>query len=230
MGLNRLSGAGRGGLRNLSEIGAIPYEDELSANYDARKLSLNNGDLVSTWPDETSNANDLTAGTSPEYNSSAINGNAAVEFDGSTTYLNHSEWSISQPNTLFAVLKWKSTGNGTDTFAWSGTSTRQAFVEKNGSYRMLGGGGNYNNMGGSDTNWHVFTTHWDGSNSHFRFDQTEYYPGNEPNGLNGYRLGGGDDGAYAFITVGQVLVYANDQSNNESEIEQHLADEWGLTL
>jgi len=51
--------------------------------YDATKLTgLAGGDPVTTWPDQVGNA-DATAVGSPTYRATQINGNAAIELDGS---------------------------------------------------------------------------------------------------------------------------------------------------
>ena len=56
----------------------ITLPDHTVVHYDASKLSLNDGDTVSVWPDEQGD-NDLDIQTgSPTYVESGINGNPAI--------------------------------------------------------------------------------------------------------------------------------------------------------
>jgi hypothetical protein len=55
----------------------------------ADSLALTNGDPVSTWTDESGNGNDYTQSGSarPSFLTNAVNGKAAVDFDGTDDYL-----------------------------------------------------------------------------------------------------------------------------------------------
>ena len=95
-----------------SEAGAgfapsgITLPDNTVAHYDASKLSLNDGDTVSVWPDEQGD-NDLDIQTgSPTYVESGINGNPAIEFNGDGDALEGTGLSVTQPNTTYVVFEY----------------------------------------------------------------------------------------------------------------------------
>ena len=63
--------------------------NNLIQNYDARTLSLSNGQSVSQWTDSSGNGFTASANGNVTYDANALNGNPAVDLDGSDgTYLN----------------------------------------------------------------------------------------------------------------------------------------------
>jgi len=206
---------------------AIP--DSAIAHYDATRLSLSDGEGVSTWPDELGYAD--VSGTAT-YRASSLNGNPTVEFDNTDDGLSGSASTAhSQPNTIFVVGR--ITGSGNQTFVDSVGGRHQL--------RWSGGGNEYQtyagslaNFGGSlDSNWHVHTVLIDGSTSTFWKDSTQI----GSSGAGGQDL---DGAALGYVPgEGQNLggniaeaVFCNtalSTSDRESE-EQRLADKWGITL
>jgi hypothetical protein len=90
--------------------GAPPVTAGLQMWFDANQEPLADGAAVTKWTDRSSFARDLTAFTpsaAATYRRNAINGRAAIEFNGSTSLLKTygSTFTIAQPDTFFLVYK-----------------------------------------------------------------------------------------------------------------------------
>lgn len=97
--------------------------------YDADSLdaSLNDGDSVTSWADESGNGYDATgaSGSYPVFRPSAKNGHDAVEFDGSDDYLNAPGATTTASWTFLAVIKTgTNSGDGTQAFGWESGNFR----------------------------------------------------------------------------------------------------------
>jgi hypothetical protein len=87
-----------------------PVTSGLQMWFDASQEPLADGAAVTKWTDRSSFARDLTAFTpsaAATYRKTAINGRAAIEFNGSTSLLKTygSTFTIAQPDTFFIVYK-----------------------------------------------------------------------------------------------------------------------------
>jgi len=211
---------------NLDYLTTIP--DSAFAQYDATRLSLNDGDSVSTWADETGNGNDVTAGSAPTYVASGINGNPSVDF--ASNRLDTSITTTSQPITIIAVVE-QVDNSGDNRLTSGGSEDFDLQIDvPNDRYSIFDGSGV---AGGSpDGTPHVFTGVFDTGNSALRIDGIQIASGSV-NGadLTGITLGeryvGGDalDGL-----LGAVEYHDGTPSNGLSSREQYWADEFGITL
>lgn len=220
-----MAGAGAGA--------AIP--DSAIAQYDARDLSLSEGESVSTWPDNSANGYDLS-GTGPVYRDSDINGNPAVEFDGTDDILTISFPSnVPQPLTIISVTKTDIVDGGGNLRGVVGAETNRSW------YSEPAGGNNYNIDAGSsgvqggtpNSNPTLLTAIFD-LTTKLREDGTEIISdslgtadwdglsvGHDPIDVGGYY-----DGSMGFIEVHDTALSGSDLSDRE----QSIADEWGITL
>ena len=76
--------------------------------YHAESVAGSSGDEITSWDDSGPNGWTLvgSSGSSPYLtNSSEINGKKWLSFDGSNDFLKHGHGSLSQPTTVFALVK-----------------------------------------------------------------------------------------------------------------------------
>ena len=57
--------------------------------YHTGVIQCTDGQTVATWPDQSGNGRDATAGTAPTWEVSQVNGHAAIGFNGVNTFLNN---------------------------------------------------------------------------------------------------------------------------------------------
>jgi len=202
--------------------------DSAFAQYDATKLSLNDGDTVSTWPDATENGNDVTAGSSPTYVASGINGNSSVDF--ASNRLDTSITTTSQPITIIAVVE-QVDNSGDNRLTSGGSEFFDLQIDvPNDRYSIFDGSGV---AGGSpDGTPHVFTGVFDGSSSELRIDGSTLNTGSiDGVDLTGITLGERQDGGDALDgLLGAVEYHDGTPSNGLSSREQHWADKFDITL
>jgi hypothetical protein len=209
-----------------------PDSGDLQARYDATELSLSDQDSVTTWGDETGNGHDLTAGTAPTYISNGINGNPVVRFDGVDDVLDVAFASQSQPNQIFIAFEMVTVDDTASEGIFDADTDGGHLVRArgNGNFSMFAG----SNLDGpaTDTNAHIFGGLFDGANSTFRLDGSQANSGDPgSNALDGVTLGAhGGRQFYGNVDVGEVLVYPQDKSGIQGDVEQYLSDKWGITL
>jgi len=215
---------------------AIPDEGDLHARYDATKLLLNDGDTVSTWSDQTGNGHDLTAGEAPTFKTSIINGNPVVRFDGIDEYLSTSFGTLPQPNHIFMVIKKQTNGSDTSLrFIAYGLSSgnRHAPYVNGGTWRFTAEVGTAIVSGvGIDTNPHINATLGNGTSSTLRLDGSQIASGDAgADDLTGLKVGTrNSEIQFGDFDIGEILVYGQDKSGIQTDVEQYLSDKWGITI
>jgi hypothetical protein len=215
---------------------AIPDKEDLHARYDATKLSLSDGDSVSTWEDATGNGYDLIAERSPTYKTDILNNNSVVQFDSDLMTVDFS--TLSQPNTIVFVGQ----QNDGDDYAYfydtNDSNNRHAAGRNNGSsWRSRTSAGSI--AGGSfDTNYSIFTSKYDGQDSVLRRNGSQIASGDlGGDGLNGYRVGDNVAADNSSTNnplngaIAEILIYQTGlDSQTISDAEQFLSDKWGVTV
>ena len=216
----------------------IPDIQNLHARYDARNLSLSDGQTVTSWPDEVASA-DLSAVSSPKYVTSAINGVPAVEYDGVDDRHDASfASSISDPYSIFfsGRLKTRNDGNADIAFA-DNPVPGSGFVgfqigNGSGSYKWKINGGSDQVLGTNDTNAHIFSALFNNGTGTFREDSQTIASKNsdsDKNDFEGISLARRSDGFEpGNIEIVEVLVYSADESSNQTQIENYLDRDLGL--
>lgn len=217
----------------------VPASQDLHAHYDATELTASGGDAISTWPDETSNGHDLTAGTAPTYAASAINGNPVVRFDGTDDFLDVAFTALSQPNHIFVVYKLNSFSTSSYEMVYDSETTssgddRNTFGSSNSDnwFQYAPPGGTLQEGGTLDTANHISSSLFNGTNSVSRLDGSQIISGDAGDGaLNGLTVGAQYDGSnFAEVDVGEILIYPQDKSGIVTDVESYLSDKWGITV
>lgn len=213
---------------------AIPDSESLHSRYDATQLSLSDQDSVTTWPDETDNGHDLTAGTAPTYVSDGINGNPSVRFDGVDDVLQAQFSAVPQPNTIYVVWQLtETTGTNPAILDSTNTNDRNLTGFNNGELGIYAGS-YIRSSQGEDTNPHITGGLFDGASSTLRIDGSQEASGDTSavQSHDGHTVGryAPSDGDYTPIDVGEILFYPEDKSGSQDDIEQYLADKWGFAL
>lgn len=221
------------GFVSAGTFDAIPDGSDLHAHYDATAIPATDGDTVSTWTDQTGNGFDLTAGSAPVYRDSVINGNPSLEFDFAD-YLDVQFSALSQPNTIFAVVQIRGgIGDNNTHFIFDGEGTgRNALnYNPNNNFTIFAGNAEIED-GSADTNPHIISTLFDGSNSSVSKDGGTSSTGNAgSNSLDGFTVGSDNDqSSDSSVFVSEILIYPQDKSGIQSDVESYLADKWGITL
>lgn len=220
-----------------SEVNKIPDSGDLHQRFDSRELSLSAGDAVSTWPDESGNARDLTAGSAPTYRENVVNSNPAVEFDGVDDYLSNSHADISTPFTVVCVIR--STTNSNRHVIWNNNdgNTAAGMVEwRGGNNEWQAFNGSALSGGSNDTTaFDIISIRFDGANSDLRQNRTELAAGDlgTTTFVGGSVMGRNSNIAdrYWEGEVGEFLFYDKRLSDTTlQEAESYLSSGWGVTI
>jgi len=215
-------------LRNIGTgVSVIPDSEDLHARYDVRVLSLSNNDSVTTWADETGNGHDLTAGTAPTYIADGIDGNPVVRFGGVDEFLDVAFSTISQPYSVFILFQFQSFDSNDLNFVTgpetgSGGLNFTSDMTGNDTYTINSGS---SIRGGTvDTNPSIFSNILDGASSAMRKNGSQIASGDAGgDGMQGLSVGDNGSGAEnAEIDVVEILVYPQDKSGIQSDVEEYL--------
>lgn len=217
--------------RRLPDEAEVP--DSAIAQYDATKLSLNDGDAVLTWPDAV-NDNDLAANGNPLYQSNVQNGNPVVRGDGADDFLDVDIPNVSAPFTFAIVIP---TADQSDDFRPMYRSDSQHASTGffwDGRWRFISNGNTSDN--GGSTSPPVILLGYQKSNGDvvIRENGTETSRDNESLGqVESIELFSRDDGVEIMDgDIGEALVYNSDLEADGDLYyeEQRLSDKWGITL
>lgn len=228
---------GRGPVSNgRCIVAGTVMPDSLVSQYDARELILNDGDTVFTWNDGIGSNNLSNSNDYPKYSASEINGNPAVEFNGSSEYISGSSRTISTPFTVIAVLRWTTSNiTNNDTFFSTTNSSDDGFGMGDGTdknflrfgERLLG------NQAEKNVNM-IMTGIVNGTNSVIRRDGSEEISGDAgTDSIKGITIGRAEnlDGNNWAGPIGILEIHNKELSGSELiDREQTIADEWGITI
>jgi hypothetical protein len=120
----KLKGSGVGGLKLRSASLDLANMTDLVAWYKADSLGLSNGSTVTSWPDDSTNNNDLNSYESaPIYNSSdaLLNGMPSVTYDGNDSNYRSNPTGLpvgSSACTTYVVGYWSGASATADMFTW----------------------------------------------------------------------------------------------------------------
>lgn len=216
---------------------AIPDSEDLHYHYDiseSSSLTFSGGDVVGI--DDLVGDTELTGG-SPTLLESEQNGLDVARFNASGDVLTGAFSStFTQPNHVFMAFRDYDTSAGSSTRFYIGTddgNNRQDFgTPADGSeWRVETSSGI--SGGSTDTNWHIASILFNGSNSHLRLDGVEIISGNAgSHDYNSVALGGLDwnNSNWSALDFGEAVHYPQDKTSIESDVEGYLADKWGVTI
>jgi hypothetical protein len=228
IGINKVS-------RN-SQIGTdIPDSGNLQTQYNATQsgsVTTSGGD-VTDWQDVVG-SNDVS-GTATSYDSSGINGNAAIRFDGNDDQLDDT-WSgtINQPFQIYAVLDADVEKNHA---FFKHNSTVNCFEDRNGNNdpELFAGSGLRAPNDSSTTSPEIVLFSADGSSSKIRVNGSDVVTGDAgSNDLTdgvSFSVGAGFGASYFDGHIGEILVYDNNHSSSTiTDVENYLSNKWGITI
>lgn len=205
--------------------------DSAIAQFDAQADGRSTGSITSI-PDQE-NSHNLSGAA--ELISNGINGNRSYRFNGSSDIMDVAFSEEAQPNRIYIVFQLQATQVGQDQYIYSSDdgNARNDFFENNGNtgFSLYAGSSLDSEDGSEDTSPHIATNDYDGGSSSIRLDGTQIVSGNPGSqGLNGFTLGARyADDFFAQVDVGEVVLDVG-PSNDVSEQEQRLADNWGISL
>lgn len=214
----------------------IPDVGDLKARYNAQNVEASQGETVSDLPDLSENTFNLTAGVSPVYIKSGINGHPVIRFNGDNAHLSVNWSNISQPFMIFAVFQLQSYDTSINEALFGTTTSSDSnrghlFIQTNSDdWRMFGG--SVLDGGSPDTNPHILTAYYDGTSSYFRLDGADILSGDAGTAQSdGFTLGGQDGGSYhANVDFGELLFYPQNKTSIQSQVEEYLSYNWDVSL
>jgi len=206
--------------------GGLPVTSGLVSNLDASEISASDGDSISTWSDISDNGNDATQSTAsaqPTYDSTGLDGDPALVFDGSDDWLDLPDSMVTVDDcTVFVVGQ--HTGNfDSDSYLLSGQSgsndNRLRMASWGWTSDFVWGAGDAGALraGTEDSDPHVFgltsglAAYVDGTKVG---SATNSAGANTPGNLN---LGSYGEGSRDFFqgAVSKVLVYNRELTSDE---------------
>jgi len=215
---------------NVSVPAVPPVTSGLALQYDADSIKQADGSLVTSWSDGSGNGRDLSAalGAAPTLHKAALNGHAAVEFDGLNSLMKtyNSTFTIAQPDTFFVVYRSADPASTTTrgfVFDSMDSSQRQVFGREDGDAMRM-----YANIDLDATgvtfpfaNYELWSGVFNGTGSTMYENGGQILSGNTGAGsLAGFTLGGlnaggtlGYDRGHSYIA--EVLVYSRALSTTE---------------
>jgi hypothetical protein len=202
----------------------------LHARFEAKDLSLNDGDVLSSWADTSGNNNDLdTVYGDPTYRDSVTpSSNAAVEFDGVDASLEQTSFGLTHPFSVFTVIQVKPNTQETIFYAKynaSGADSRWN-VSNADSWDVqneLVGGSN-------DETFKIFGgVHGSNSNALLRLDSTTLDSGSVAvEDLKTVSVGDTDNNWYLDGYIAAIVFYDEAKSESQAqEIEDYFESVYG---
>jgi len=207
-------------------------------------ITKNGSNYVSAWDDQTTggsnNTAQATADSQPLWIDDTQNGLPILSFDGTDDFLQKTTWSagaISQPITIFLVLKNLRASTNEEYFYDCGSGNRTALIksaEDPAFYYPYAQGAGYTSDIDIDTDFHYLTILYNGASSTFRLDGgTETDSGTVGSvtmtGLTLAQRGDGVADRFSQCYIGEIMVYESDVSDSDRTLlETYLKDRWDL--
>ena len=200
--------------------------------YDARELSLSNNDTVSSLPD-LEGSNDLSADGDPTFDTSGINENPAVFYDGDDAHESSSISVSSYPITVIAVVSLDTINDRHTVIQMEeGGSNYIQYRDDNSEWFIFGGSDGIS--GSSDTTVQLVTAIFDDDDSEFREDGSQTATGNVGSRDADVLYLGGDRGDFGprRELIGHIglarVIDGTVPTEDLQEYESQLISEWGI--
>lgn len=212
---------------------SVTVPDTTVLHLDANEITATDGDSLTTWPDISGNANDVTGG-SPTYVENVRDGNPVVRFNGSSDTLSAYPTSYSQPVTIMVAFNPNIDGNQHSVFATSSSGTPRGHWTIDGSQWWTFSNGSGSTTGGSPNDaWMIATAIIDGSNTVVRVNGVDDF--NTSIGTSnwgGFRVGEHyQNHSYMDGDYGEIVFVPERLTSTElQEQEDRLARNWNVTL
>lgn len=200
--------------------------------WDADNVSGGDGDPVSTWPDASSSAWDLTQASTarPTIQTNELNTHSVVRFDGTNDSMVNTSVSVAQPNTVFLVAK-RTTSAAQDAF-FDGSTTRQAFYTESTTNLKFFAGSDIDTGDAPGTAWRYYSVVVNGASSEIWMDGVSVWSGNPGANTLAGLLVGVDGGAGTYFLDGDIaelIMYDSALGTSDREnVEDYLKSKYGL--
>jgi hypothetical protein len=212
------------------EVTDIPDSGNLQANWDVQQQPESGGQTIDPLVDQSGNGNDATAVGAPTLNAGGFNGYDAASLDGTDDRWEVSI-SLSQPFTIYAVVEITDSTETRAIVRDASTTTILDYYASTPGWRVYAGS---QITGTTDDTINIVTGLFDGANSVVEEEDTQTASGDAGTGA-GTNLGIG--GEYATSNnffqgnIMQVMIYdAGHNSTTRSDVNNYLANRWGVTL
>lgn len=221
-------GGARSSLRNV-RVGGIPDSGDLQHHYIAGEETYNDGSEITTFTDQQGSL-DLTDIGNPKYQKNVINGKPVSRYDGSNDAHDVGSSSINQPLHVFLVGALDTLSNGGNQ-QFTGGLVQIQYDNGVDGWGLFAGSAI---AGGTpDTNFHIFTAKFDGTNSYLRVDGTQVVSGDAGTfDFTDLTLGANNgDSQWLNGDIAEVAFHGSAlSSSEESDWENYLSDKYGIAI
>ena len=194
-----------------------------------------NGSTVSQWNDKSGKARNATQGTAnnqPAYSLAARNGKNVLSFDGSNDTLITSDFTVSQPHSIFVVAK-RAAGGVNQNFTDGGSAGRAAVYWANTDSWGIFAGLAVTSATSTDQNWHLFSASFNTTASTLRLDGATIAQGHAgTNSYTGLRISGFSSSiALLNGSIAEIVAYSGLLSALQSSaVNRYLGNKWGIAI
>jgi len=214
---------------------AIP--DSVVHRYDAKELSLSDGDSSFVWADLEGSA-DLSPIGGATYQTGSLNGNSSVLYDGGgDAHEGSFSTTVTQPNFTIGVIQIEGNGDNPAERVWSSSDQNERQIvgvnsDSNNDNWLIFAGKQLIDGPNFDNSPHLIGVDYDGASTALRYDGNEAATGDAGvNDLPGIRLGSDPgDTSFGNFRAGEVWVMDSPTSQEIIAAESKLSDKWGITL
>jgi hypothetical protein len=203
--------------------------DSAIAHFDATELSLNDGDPVTTWADQSDANNDLSANGGPTYVENVQNGLPNVRYDGVDDEHVNTSLQPAPPFAFFIVYAAPSSDSNNSIIRDSGnrglqTSPSTKWFSIDGDNLTLNISAPYSHL--------IVTVTVDSAGDMATYrNGTSVATGTGMPQMNDFYVGSAAGGQFGECDIGELVVYDEDISATHRQgVENGLADKWGITL
>ena len=214
-------------------------QEGLVGHWNAVSIEASDGDLVSTWTDQSGEENDLTTSSSsddPVYSDNVLNGNPVLDWSGSESMSADMD-PLDLPVDVFVVAKSEAGSTTVIHDGYLGTETGDiTFLEDDGDgvedWRMYADTSFNIDAPGNPDDWNLLNSVYDGGNSEWYVNGGLINQGDsgEDGTVNPFTLGSDrDEGRNVEGGIAEVMFYDRKLGSDEREdVEEYLQDKWGL--
>lgn len=192
---------------------------------------LNDGDPVSTFPDDSGNANDATSsGTArPLYRTNILNGYPAMEYDGSNDNMFSSFTRTNNDTDILLFLSNDVSANRSVVEANS-TNVKRVFWTSSGNFVTAFNGGFLANTSTASGNWMIMSVRWDGASAELVVNGNSQTANVGSSTANGLWIG--SSSGHSSPLQGYLVAALNYNSilsdSDEDLVAGYLRDKYGL--
>lgn len=193
--------------------------------------AVSNADVIGAWADQSGNGRDALQGTTankPTLRLGVLNSLPIIRFDGINDFLQAAYPDVAQPYVRFVVAK--SDGFLSEHIINSVTGNT-AVIWVDATFSLYAGA--VLTSPTFDTDWHILTGVFNGLSSSIRIDGS--VTSDDAGGdsiAGGITVGARNSGLVSWFDgdIAEVLDYSSITSDEIDQIEQYLADRYGITL